>query len=223
MQSPEFKFCLLNDQYFNQATECLTEVFSINEPMGKHLKLPKIELKEFIQGLLIHAFPLNLTWIAIDNSTKKLAAVRVLTDAHNDYEPKIILGEKLQIIFNLLHSLYDNHKQELNPPKNKTLHTWMTAVSQEYQQKGLLRNLYKRGAHWAKKNGYQYCIGEATNIHNLNFLKKETDMSQLNSIEYKKFKHQGSLPFKEMEEHFECALYKYPLKYYPEVENDIPN
>jgi hypothetical protein len=43
--------------------------------MGQHLTLSKDELKKFIHRLLLHAFSLKLTWITIDNSTKKLVGI----------------------------------------------------------------------------------------------------------------------------------------------------
>ncbi len=221
MKDSDYRFCLLNDDYFMQAKSCLIKVFIKNEPMGKHLKLSEHELTEFVEGLLIHAFPQKLSWIAIDKSTEKLVAVRVLTDAFNDYSPSIRSSENFKIIFNFLESLYINHEHILQVKKATLLHTWMTAVTEEHHQKGLLKALFKHGAHWAKKQGFQHCIGEATNIHNLNFLKKYTQFSQLNSIEYKKFAYNNSYPFQNLEEHFEGALYYYPLEYFPEVEKDI--
>ena len=217
MESEKFKFCILNTQYFKQALSCLTEVFTLIEPMGKHLNLTTYEMEHFLNELLLHAINLNLTWIAIDKETNELAGVRVLTDAFNDYEANFVPGENLKIIFSILNSLYINHQHELNTSKNTLLHTWMTAVYPKYQKKGLLKNLYKKGSHLAKTKGFQYCIGEASNIYNLNFLKKEANISQLNSIEYKSFKYFDTYPFKTLEEHYEIVLYKYPLKYYPEV------
>ncbi|WP_186647792.1 GNAT family N-acetyltransferase [Fluviispira vulneris] len=222
MKDTDFNFCILNDEYFNQAKFCLIKVFIENEPMGKHLKLSEDDLTEFVEGLLIHAFPQKLSWIAIDNTTNKIAAVRILTDVYNDYSPVIHSSKKLNIIFNFLESLYSNHEKVLQVKKTTLLHTWMTAVAEEHQQKGLLKTLFKHGAHWAKKQGFQYCIGEATNIHNLNFLKKYTEFSQLNAIEYKKFEFNNSYPFQNLEEHLEGVLYYYPLQYFPEIEKDMP-
>ncbi|KAB8029211.1 hypothetical protein [Fluviispira multicolorata] len=218
MQKSEFSYSLLNDLYFNQAVQCITQVFSSHEPMGKHLKITKEELQPFIEQLLMHAFKQKLSWIAIDNSSEKLAAVRIHTDVYDDFEyhPKT---EKLKIIFQLLNSLYENHEYLLNAPKNTMSHTWMTAVQPEFQRKGLLKNLYRLCSHNAKLKGFQYCVGEATNVHNLKFLNEEAKCSNFNKIEYKKFKYNESFPFSDIEEHLECTLYYYPLMSYPELNN----
>ncbi|APJ04922.1 hypothetical protein [Silvanigrella aquatica] len=215
MNHNKFDFSLLNDKYFFETAQCLKYVLTYSEPMGKYLITNEEENTSFVDELLIHAAKQNLSWVAIDSATQKVVAARIMSDASYqlNFHPET---EKVKIIFNLLDSIYLNHENEFNVLPKTTLHTKLTAVLPEYQRQGLLKSLYKISSHHAKKQGFKYCIGEATNKHNLNFLKKETKCEILNRIEYKKFNYQGTCPFANMEEHIECCLYKYPLQFYPE-------
>ncbi|WP_186647786.1 hypothetical protein [Fluviispira vulneris] len=213
-----FHFSLLKQEHFNQAKECLARVFCTDGAMLKHLQVQQNDLNEFLDGLLNHAIPQQLSWIAVDKSTQKIVAVRVLTDFYDNYLPQSPLTKELTIIKDLITTLYDIESEELNVQKNTLLHTWMTAVEKDYQKKGLLKSLYMLGSNRAKSLGFTSCIGEASNIHNLNFLKKYTKINQLNSIIYKNYQYNEIFPFADMQEHVECVHYKYPLQFYPEAE-----
>ncbi|APJ04843.1 hypothetical protein [Silvanigrella aquatica] len=222
MNNIEFNYLLLNDKYFNPCLDLLISVFTEIEPVGKHLKLTDNDLREFVSGLLMHSYHQKLTWIAIDKSKDSVVSALVFTDIYDEYNPKVELSDKMQILFNLINSLYINHEHEFNVEKNIGTHTWMVAVDKDYQKYGLLRNIYKKMSNWGLQNGYKYTLGESTNKYVISSLKKEPGHIILNTIPYSSYKYKDNYPLADLTEHTECIAYKFPFQFYPEVDFDMP-
>ncbi len=209
-----FSYSRLNKHHQTQAIECLCLLFSNYEPLGKALQITPDELKPFVTDLVNYAIVNDLSWVAIDNASSQVVGVRIVSDIHHDFKLSEYGSQKLDVIETFLSSLYDSQSNELSGERNTVLHCWMVGVLPEFQQQGVLRNLYRMASSWAFHQGFRFGIEEATNKYNLHFLEKETRVIKLSRHCYAKYEHLGSYPFLTAEEHKECVLCKYALKDY---------
>ncbi|ANS44782.1 hypothetical protein [Serratia inhibens] len=207
-----FVYSLLDETYAAQAIACLCRVFSAQEPLGKALGISPDELAPFVADLVHHAIKINLSWVAIEKASSRLAGVRILTDFHNDFIPGDYTSQKLNTIFTFLDSLYQAQPHGEDNEYNPLLHCWMVAVLPAFQRQGVLRNLYRSGSFWAYKKGFRWGVEEVTSRYNLAFLESEVTVTKLNTLNYAQYESGGTLPFLLVEDSKACVLCRYPLE-----------
>lgn len=192
------------------ALDCLSEVFLNQEPLSKHLRVPRHSFEAFCSDLLDFCLEKSLSWIALESSTGKIAGVRLATDSTNDFKPDSLYGWEMKTILNFLDHISAIGSEKINSP---SIHIHMVAVASVFQRQGIALGLLQNSAKNHVSRGYATCRGEVTSIANQILLMKFASFHEYARISYSHYQSSSGIkPFRGINSQKDCVAYSINLK-----------
>ena len=178
------------------AIDCLTTSFCEDEPLASYLEIMPPEFKVFANVIVPPQLDNNLTFVAVDSETNKVAAIYFAEDYCQEEEAEIPgLSPKFAPIFALHEVLGEMYRTIREVKPGEVLHMFMLGVSKSYLGRGIGNKLLRHSLELATENGYKYALGEASNVISQHMLRKHLGFETLASVDYSSFTVKGEKPF----------------------------
>lgn len=192
-----YHYELLNRQHIDQVVDLFTYAFCRSEPMTHYLKMDEKKYKAFARAVTEKAYLDQLSIVALDG--KKVVALALIEDLADpgdipDFDPKFTY------ILSLLEKIGENLLAQPSLEKKEIAHLFITAVHEEYRNRGLSKQVNFRAMDIAAQHGFKSIYCELTNYYNekgiIPHLKNPKKL--IGSCFYQDFIYKGIKPFEKL-------------------------
>lgn len=188
------------------AVDCVSEVFTQNEPLAAHLGITKEEFLVFANAYYPYVAEDGLSFVARDQKTGQVVGIRVSEDYYQEGEPDLPeISEKFFRIFALLDELGSWFKENYTLEPGKYIHMFMIAVREGYTNRGIAPTMNRLFFKHVIDKGFTHAVTEPTGVISQHVLQNKFGFSELHRVDYKDWEFEGGeKPFADLEGH-DCA------------------
>lgn len=184
----------------------LATVFSESEPPAVAMGLSFQDMERFLRLFAPGAVAEDLTVVARDEDTEKLAGV-LLTD---DFAapPGLELDQismKFRPIFSMLETLDEEYRRRKTISAGEYLHLFMLGVDGAFAGQGIGQGLVKACLDNGIRKGYRMAVTEATGIVSQRVFRKNGFVDSF-SVSYRDFLYEGKAVFGSIQGHASAIL-----------------
>ncbi len=169
----------------------IAHAFANDDPLARSQEIKESEFHNFIDRLYDDFVAGGLSRVAIDSSSKRIAAV-VLAKAHQ-CEPS---EEGSDAIAAIITAARDRYFSGHSPAAGELIHIHFVASAANYRRRRWVLQLISDCLAAAKKQGYQNAVVEASGNRSRNLFENHFEFCAKVNIDYTGFQWQGSFPFR---------------------------
>ena len=207
MSKDGIRYEMLSEANLFGAVRCVSESFTKNEPMSRHLGITQAEFANFAQACYSELIDEQLSLVAIDENTNQVIGVRISEDyCRQDQELYIDgLSPKFFPLFSLLDELALKFRQLRKILPGTYAHMFMVAVAEGFTSRGIAPTMYRLFLNIAIKRGFTWAVTEPTGMISQHILGTKFGFHELHRVKYADFEFEGTRPFADLMGH-ECAM-----------------
>lgn len=201
------RYEMLSEHNLFGAVRCVSEAFTSNEPMSRHLGITVSDFATFAQAYYSELIDEGLSLVAVDEQQNRVIGVRMSEDYCKQDEDIYIVGLSPRFfpLFALLESLSMEFKKIRRVEPGKYAHMFMVAVAQGYNGRGIAPNMYRLFLKLVMEKGFTHAVTEPTGVISQHILINKFGFRELFRINYRDFEFEGTYPFSDLKGH-ECAM-----------------
>jgi len=200
---------LLSGDYLNEAVDCLTDEFTLHEPIVKSLGITSEMFKPYVWEVCIKAIREKLSFVAIDEDTDELLGCAIVEDFGLHSEAKELMLSRCPEIeprVLLVETLASKFREKNRVKEGKYIRLFMIAVISKTKGIGIATILNELIFRHSKYLGYEKVIAEPTGKISQNILLNKYHFEKIDSIKYKDFIYNGKKPLEKIKIPESCVI-----------------
>lgn len=186
----------LAEPFRQDMLQMIAQAFVKDDPLARSQGIKESDFHDFIDRLYDDFEVGGLSRVAIDTSSKRIAAV-VLAKAHR-FEPSEEGSDAIAAIITAARNLYFSGYA---PAAGELMHIHFVASAVDYRRRRWVHPLIADCLEAGKGRGYQNAVVETSGIRSRNLFEQHFDFRARVNIEYTSFEWRGSFPFRSIADH----------------------
>ncbi len=203
--NPDFKFELISEENYIQAGECLSEVFSREEPVTSRLNLEPESYRKIVTNFCRVISRDGLCFLARDMKKNRVAGVITNIDMMIDFGEKFAgqpdyFSDVIKMLapdIAMTTLLEEKFIEDMNFRPGECLHLFQCAVLPEYRQQGIAAQLVDISLEKAIILGYRWAAVDCTSIASKQIF-DNLGFTLFNQIRYTDFEYEGKRLFADL-------------------------
>lgn len=193
---------LLDENNLEDAIDCVSDVFTQNEPLVHHLHIGKKEFLTFANAYYPKIAREGLSVVARDLSSDAVVGIRISEDLVPAEEVDLSgVTPQLFPVFAILDELGDHYRLIRDIVPGKFVHLFMVGVRDSHTCRGIAPTMNRLFFKHVIEKGYEWAVTEPTGAISLHVLKDKFGFRQLHAIPYADFRFEGEPVFADIEGH----------------------